>query len=314
MDYKNKDWLYQKYSIEELNTYQIGRLCNCNSSTIQRRLKKLNIPIRLSGESIHLNNIKQIGNENYCNKNWLKKQYLDNKLSAIQIGELCNCCQGNIWKYLKKFNIPRRSQGEATHLISGNHCNLSDEARQWIDGELLGDGCLESNCIYSARFSYGSKYPEYIQYVSDTLKSFGIKQAGKIIKKHLTDRNMDCYVYFYHSLFYEELSSIHKRWYPERKKIIPQDLKLTPLILRQEMIGDGCLCHGKRGNPYIILATCGFLIKDVELLIKKLINLGFKTTRLPSQNSIRISSYSTKQFLDYIGKSPVKCYDYKFAY
>ncbi|KKK40214.1 hypothetical protein LCGC14_3132230, partial [marine sediment metagenome] len=33
---------------------------------------------------------------------------------------------------------------------------------QWLNGELLGDGCLVSYSIYSSNFVYGSKYLEYI--------------------------------------------------------------------------------------------------------------------------------------------------------
>ena len=61
-----------------------------------------------------------------------------------------------------------------------NNCNLSIEATHWIDGELLGDGCLHKISPRSAIFVYASKYQEYIEYVRDTLKSFGIEQAGKI--------------------------------------------------------------------------------------------------------------------------------------
>jgi len=81
------------------------------------------------------------------------------------------------------------------------------------------------------------------------------------------------------------------------------------------MIGDGCLKHPKNGKPYIVLATCGFPIEDVKWLVKELDKLGFKSTRWPSDNTIYISTYSTKDFLKYIGnKSPTKCYDYKFNY
>ena len=247
----------------------------------------------------------------YKNKSWLEKQYLDKEQSIYQIADLCNCASSTIWYWLKKLNILIH-KGKAIHLAKANHCNLSQEARQWIDGELLGDGCLTSRSKYSARFQYTSKYLEYIQYVSDILKSFGIEQAGKIRKYYY--KEMDCYSYQYESLDYEELLPIRNRWYPNNKKIIPKDLKLTPLVLRQEHIGDGNLGHLSNGKPYITLSTCGFSILDVEWLIKKLNELGFKSTRWPNNNVIHISTHSTKQFLDYIGNCPVNCYQYKFNY
>ena len=235
------------------------------------------------------------------------------KQSIRQIAKIHNYNRSAIYRWLKKFNIPTRSISEANHLIKANYCNLSDIARQWIDGELLGDGSLQPRSKHSASFTYTSKHKEYIEYVSNTLKSFRIKQAGKIRKRYHKDFN--CYDYNYCSLSYKELLSIRKRWYPNGKKLIPRNLELTPLVLRQEMIGDGCLKHSKNGKSFIILSTHGFPIEDVGWLVSQLNELGFKSSRQPSENSIYISTYSTKQFLKYIGnKSPTKCYDYKFNY
>jgi len=251
----------------------------------------------------------------YQNKEWLYKKYWDEELSIYQIADIYKMSYGDIYYWFKKHNILIRSHSEANHLARGNHCNLSQEAIEWIQGELLGDGCLCSRYINSASFVYGSKYLEYCQYISDTLKSFGIKQVGKI-NKSCNKRwgREESYKYCSHT--YSELLPIYKKWYPEGKKIIPKDMKLTPMTCRQWYIGDGNLAHYKNitRRPRISLATCGFSISGVEWLIKQLIELGFKATRWPAHNIIGISAYSTKQFLDYIGNSPVSCYDYKFNY
>lgn len=312
MKYENKKYLKQKYLDEKLSACQIAELCSCGRETILRRLKKFNIPIRNPREYQHLRCTISIGNDNYCNKEWLQKKYLIEMLSTRQIARLCNCGKTAINNWIKKHNIPIRSMAEGNHLSKTNHCNLTKEAKQWIDGELLGDGCLYPSSNYCVGFCSSSKYKEYAQYVSDTLNSFGIKQCGKIIEQYY--KEMDCYDYKYTSLTYPELMPIRKRWYPNGKKIIPKDLKLTPLVLRQELIGDGCLHIQTVARPYITLSTCGFPIKDVDWLVKELNKSGFKATRRPSDNTIHISSYSTKEFLNYIGKCPVQCYDYKWSY
>lgn len=184
---------------------------------------------------------------------------------------------------------------------------------EWIMGELLGDGNLKSNSKYSAIFRYTSKHWEYIHYIANILKSFGIKQSGKIYK-YRTHGNNSLFpnLFTYQSKSYIELKPIYEKWYPNGKKIVPKDTKLTPLTCMQWYIGDGCLCKTIGKNPYIILSTCGFSICNVEWLVKKLNKLGFKTTRQPSNNAIRISPYSTKDFLNYLGKPIVKCYQYKW--
>lgn len=248
----------------------------------------------------------------YQNKEWLEKKYLEEKLSQTQIAILCKVSHSTIYRWLKKYYIFCRSNAESVHLSKANHCNLSKKAIEWIDGELLGDGHLSPSSIYSASFAYGSKYFEYIKYISNTLNSFGIKQLGNIHK--IINKNRGNVSYHCNSSYYVELLSIRKKWYPKGKKRVPRNIKLTPLTCRQWYIGDGNIMRGKRGRPRITLATYGFSIFDVKLLVEKLKNLGFKATRREYNNTIGISSYSTKQFINYIGKCPAKCYQYKFNY
>ena len=251
--------------------------------------------------------------EEYKIKKILSDKYWKENLTIIQIGKFYNVTKTTIRYWMIKLDIPRHTNSEATHLSEANHCNLPLNLIEWLNGELLGDGNLNSRTSYSACFQYSSKYKEYIQYVSDILDSFRIEQVGKINK--IYHKRLDCYSYHYGSRRYVELLSIYQKWYPNNKKTIPKDIKLTSATCRQWYIGDGCLIHDKRsGRPFIILSTCAFPIKDVERLIEQLINLGFKTTRLPIKNIIRISAFSTKEFLNYIGKCPVKCYQYKFNY
>jgi len=258
-------------------------------------------------------------NYKYQDEKWLYNKYWIEELSLTKIGKLCGVNHETIRYWIKKLNIPIRSYSEAVHLARTNHCRLSLKAIEWLEGELLGDGCLTTTSKkddlpsknLSALFRYGSKHEEYINYISGMLKSFGIKQSGKI-RKYINKEKGNI-AYHFNSLSYAELFPIYNKWYPNDKKIIPRGLELTPLILRQHYIGDGSLIHQKR-NTRIILSTCGFLIEDINWMIKKLDELRFKVTRQPSTNAILISSYSVKDFLNYIGKCPVSCYQYKWAF
>jgi len=244
--------------------------------------------------------------KSYQNKKWLYNKYINEKLSTYQIAKLWGISGAAVCYWLIKYNIPRRWAYANT-----NNCNLSQKAIEWINGELLGDGFLRFISLYSAQFMYSSKHLEYIKYISETLESFGIKQSGRIRKR--IDKKYNSHSWDYQSLCYPEFLPIRKKWYPNNKKIIPRDIKLTPLTLKQFFIGDGCLLHPKIGNPYIVLATNGFPFLDVEWLVIQLIKLGFEVKRQQA-NSIYIFCHSTKDFLDYIGKCPVKCYQYKFNY
>ena len=194
--------------------------------------------------------------------------------------------------------------------MKSNHCKLSQKAVEWVNGELLGDGNLEKPSSCSVRFRYTSKYPEYIYYIMDVFNSFEMEQTKMNKYYH---KKYDCYSYHYNSLSYPELLPMYEQWYPNGKKAIPKDIKLTPITLKQWYIGDGSLVHRKQRNPHIILCTKGFIISDVRWLMEQLVKLGFKITRW-ANNVIRLSSYSTKDFLKYIGECSVQCYQYKWAY
>ena len=248
-------------------------------------------------------------NRKYRNKEWLYDKYINKKLSTTQIGKICGIKNVNIWKWLKRLNIPVRSRGYAIHLVTGNHCDLSKEAIEWINGELLGDGCLCSRSKQSARFTYTSQYKEYIEYIKNTLITFGILGITYEHKNKKTNKYDKCYK----SRAYVELLPIYKQWYPEKKKIVPKDVELTPLTCRQWYIGDGSLAHKERKYQSIILCTCGFSINDVDYLVIKLSKMGFTSTRQPSVNMIHILSCSTINFLNYVGGCPVSCYQYKWG-
>mgnify|MGYP001105687034 CR=1 FL=1 len=44
--YMDRNWLYQKYWIDELSSYEMGRICGVYNQTILYRMKKLGVPIR----------------------------------------------------------------------------------------------------------------------------------------------------------------------------------------------------------------------------------------------------------------------------
>ena len=248
----------------------------------------------------------------YNNKEWLYNKYENEKLSSIEIGKMCNISESTIRRQLRKFNILIRSNSESHHLKNKNHCSLPPEAIEWINGELLGDGCLNSRCKYSAMFRYSSKYPEYIQYVSDKLRSFGIEQIGRMYQ--FKDKRYGSMTYYYCSRSYVELLPIYNQWYPNGDKIVPKDIKLTPLVARQWYTGDGSLIHSKTQKSYITLATNCFKNLDVKWLVRQLTELNIKASQQHSNNVIRIPCYSIKSFFDYIGNSPVQCYKYKWEY
>ena len=188
--------------------------------------------------------------------------------------------------------------------------NLTKYAIDWINGELLGDASIELAGPAKARFRYCSQYVEYINYVCDTLQSFGIIQTGKIYERIQGAHHS--YSYCSHS--YTELFACLHAWYPNGKKVVPRCITLSPITCRQWYIGDGCLVTRQhvRRKAFIELYTNAFPILDVDWLVEQLWEIGILATRKPTRNVIHISSVSVSDFLNYITGSPVECYRYKW--
>lgn len=106
-DYKNRNWLYQKYTIENISTYQLAKTQDVTISTIRYYLIKFNIKIR-NREQATNPDIKPF----YRDKNWLFNQYINEKKSITEIAKICNVSKMPIFNYLKRFNIKIRNSSQ----------------------------------------------------------------------------------------------------------------------------------------------------------------------------------------------------------
>ena len=75
---------------------------------------------------------------NYHNKEWLKQKYIDEKLSTYDIAKLCKTWDATIGDWLKKFDIPIRSNIEAKTM----RWNLKDtryQSKEWLKDKYLNE-------------------------------------------------------------------------------------------------------------------------------------------------------------------------------
>lgn len=247
----------------------------------------------------------------YKDKDWLYEQYIVQKKSTPMIARELNCANRTIYYWLLKHQINPRTRPEARHNYAGNNVVLTDTLKQFLQGELLGDGNLRTN-NFSASYRHASKYKDYVIWLSGFLNKFGVSQAGNIkpIKKQINNKIFT--TYYYNSLNYEEFKILYDSFYENKVKHIPVSLNLTPLVVRQWYIGDGSLTIRKFGNPYISIATYGFSTTDIELIIKKFkeINLMAKKRKAGKRKNgqqryiIAFPVSETNSFFKYIGECP----------
>ena len=291
------------------STCSIGRRLGIPANTIRRRLIGLSVPIRDYSESRipHVGMEKAL--ETYRNKEWLSEKYIKDGLSQKRIAEICGVKSTVICVWMKRLGVPARERSMP------NICCLTDDFIECLDGLLLGDGCLVKIRETSACYSHGGSHYDYIAYLSGVFDSFGIEQSGKIYSKSSRIGIYESVGFSFHTRAYRDLLEQRYRWYPEGKKIVPDDVVLTPIVAQNWFIGDGRLARNRKSSHFIILCTNGFSADDVVALIKKLRDIGIIGVRQPSNNTIRLNHENTLKFLNYIGPCPEPiwhCYGYKW--
>jgi len=304
--FHDEEWLRDAY--HDKTVAQIANDCGVAKSSVLASLRRYKIPTRTTC-SIASSNAVSL----YRDKEWMFDQYVTQQKSSEQIAEELGMGSSAIAGWLETLGILKREKAERHHLARANHVELTDEAVQFIEGQLLGDGCLHSRSVFSAQYQHGSKYLAYCEWVSATLSGYGIQQSGNIHKTLVLGKYDS---YHYCSLAYAELRALRERFYPKVKKIIPADLEITPLVLREWYVGDGSLAYPKSGRPSIKLATCSFTKEDVARVADKLRDIGLSVVHHSNKyERLSVSANSVGMFLEYIGPPPegIPMYHYKWG-
>ncbi len=219
------------------------------------------------------------------NKQKINVLYWKENMTLQEIADLFNLSCSKVWRFFKREGILRRVTGSPR---KANYVNMTEEFVDFLNGLLLGDGCLTIGKAESAYYTHGDKNKNYITWLSSKFEFFGIK--GKIRKY----KNKEAYSF--KSLHYYEFYKLAKKWYPNGKKMIPSDFFITPNSLKNWYIGDG----NYSDSPLIDSSIFSF-----ESLIKissELKNIGIKNTlnKFKDRTRIRISVNSIKQFFSYM--------------
>lgn len=295
--YRRRDWLENEYLRKQRSTYDIAKECGVSSLTIQKALHALSIPVRHQADAPAL----------YKDEAWLRHQYIELGKTFEQIGKEQGVKLQTIWKWAKRFGIKSHDWNEE----KANHVDLSEEALEFISGELLGDMSITMNGAASARIEYSSKYKLYLEWLAEQLAQAGIKPQR--IAEYPTNWGRH---FIYSSISYRELVALREEWYPDGKKHVPSSLTLTPLILRQWYLGDGALHTGRDKTSWIFFATDSFTREELKFLAEQLIALDLPVSLPASRGIIRIGARGVARFLKLIDPCPsgiVSIYGYKFS-
>lgn len=215
-----------------------------------------------------------------------------------------------------------------------NSLNINPILHQILEGELLGDGSLESRSSLSANFCYTTSNFEYGNYLMKLLESHDMKISNLRYPTYYSELTGEQASMRFRTINYGELKDYKNRWY-NSDKIIPDDLQITPLILKHFYLGDGSCCNGSwsssgRGKwlyryKNIFLHTLNFNEDQNHQLSDKIFEssgirfdvvnhhstykgkkLVYKQLRLPKP------AKNNERFFNYLGECPVNSYEYKW--
>lgn len=189
--------------------------------------------------------------------------------------------------------------------------NLSDEFQQHFTGFMLGDGYMSNRnkSKHSAQLIVSNVNPSYILAISGLLEREGIDHTVKIktIKGGFTGSRKSSGVF---TKFYKTFMDLEGKWYETKSdgthfKIVPNDLKLTPISLLQWYIGDGYLVNLK-GNPERVQICTDRYTDDEIIFLRDCFNrdLGLDIQIDWHRRRLRIPKRMLNDFFSILPKCP----------
>lgn len=169
------------------------------------------------------------------------------KKKAIELNSVCKKCRSN--------QIPQL---------------LTDEQKEFINGLLLGDASI----VYAVKDK--SLYPrltlsrkeedkDYLFWQFEIFKEFYGSEPK--LKRCFDKRSKKEYnQYHLQTKSGNIFTEYYNKWYPNKIKIVPKDLKISPLMLLVWFLDDGSITNSSKNGLSLKLATDGFVENDVIFL------------------------------------------------
>ncbi len=196
------------------------------------------------------------------------------------------------------------------------------ESVQAVEGAILSDAGVYRKSRH-AHFTMKQSYKEHLDwlnYLAACLENLGIHSN---VRPYRQVGSRDGLCYTLQSQVHPWLTGQRLRWYPDGKKIVPDDLHLTSVTIANWIMGDGSIrfgwttAHVAVIKPCIVLCTHGFNLDDVEKLRRKLQRVGvrdtchYKTNNEGSGVAILVKQKGTSKIRTAVGEYVAPSFQYK---
>jgi len=201
-----------------------------------------------------------------------------------------------------------------------SHPEISDYKMELLTGMLMGDGCIgrQSKNPYFQALMIAEEFLEWLDNELGWLSTgTHLHTTAEESAKDNRDRNFgpNAKAENYHNI-YRLLSRTHpdlselSDWYATGKKVFPDDIELTPNVLKMWYVGDGHYADKGTSN-HISIAMSNEIDRrnNIEQLFE---NIGFEVGnwRIAERNngskrcSLRFHADESQQLFDYMGNPP----------
>ncbi|MFH0929311.1 MAG: hypothetical protein V1818_03075 [Candidatus Aenigmatarchaeota archaeon] len=306
----NREYVKNKKSIT-----QIANKVGADWTTVKRYALSNKIKLRSHKEQATISSpggkLKHI---NILTKDFFIKNYIELKKSIKGLSLETGIERTVIRRYMKRLKIPVRTSYEQMNISHPpKEFELTKNCVAFFDGLLMGDGSIPLRKGGKARsYTQCCKYREYLKYIILRAKKYGITFSPLLTRKRNDPRckNGGYPESFLQTHRYRTFELMRKKWYNKSSiKHIPKDFIFNPDSMLQFYLCDG--------NFYreIKLCTDNFSLKDIiflQGLFQKHLKIKSRIVKNNNGYEIAIKKSDNQKFLNYIGKCPVKCYEYKW--
>ena len=186
--------------------------------------------------------------------------------------------------------------------------SLTQEQKSFIIGTILGDGYLRivprrRNAFLEVNHSFTQR--EYVDWKYRILRSV-VKSKPKI--RNGNGGRIACRFY---TRCLPDITTLFGTFYKDRKKIIPNNLVLTPLGLAVWYMDDG-----SRSGGSVYLNTQQFLQQDqqkLQLILEDQFGIRSSLNKDKKYLRIRVVKQHAKKFCDIIRTHVPQCMNYKLV-
>lgn len=118
-DDRLKDEVWMESAIEEYSVPEIAEICDAGETTVRRWLDEHGIdrPTLMADKRLR-------------DEGWVSEKYLEDGMSAVEIGDLCGCASQTVYYWLRKHGIEPRDKS-----ISPSYPELAD--RDWLQEQYV---------------------------------------------------------------------------------------------------------------------------------------------------------------------------------